>query len=300
VTPLHARYEAYLRQERGLAEKSLRVYEPVVRDFLAARFCGGSPARPDILSAQDVRDFLLRRVRRLSPATAKSAATALRSFLRFLFLRGEVATDLSLAVPAVRCVRGRKVHPYLRPEAVEQLLGACDVATAAGRRDHAVLLLLARLGMRSSEVVALSLDDIRWRTGEVVVRGKGGVVDRLPLLPDVGEGLALYVLEARGRSDSRRVFLRLRAPRVGLTSQTAVGSVVRRTLARAGLRPSLRGAHLLRYSLATTMIRHGASMAEIGQVLRHRSPETTEVYAKVEFEALRDVAPSWPGRGGAR
>src|SRR5207249_4064531 len=135
---------------------------------------------------------------------------------------------------------------------------------------QAVLLLLARLGLRAGEVVALELSDIQWRMGEILVRGKGRVWERLPLFTDVGEALALYLHKDRGQSTSRRVFLRMQAPRVGLTSQTAVGAIARRALARAGLRPPVRGAHLFRYSLATTMIRRGASMPEIGQVLRHR------------------------------
>jgi site-specific recombinase XerD len=192
------------------------------------------------------------------------------------------------------------VHAYLTPEEVEQVLSACNRSTPVGRRDHAVLLLLARLGLRAGEVVDLELSDIRWRTGEILVRGKGRVVERLPLLMEVGEALAAYIRKDRGTTSSRRVFLRARAPRVGLASQTAVGHIARRALARAGLHPPLRGAHLFRYSLATTMIRQGASMGEIGGVLRHGSPDTTEIYAKVDFESLRGVARPWPAMGGEK
>jgi site-specific recombinase XerD len=155
--------------------------------------------------------------------------------------------------------------------------------------------------LRAGEVVELSLDDIRWRTGEIIVRGKNQASDRLPLLSDIGEALTLYLHKDRGQSPSRRVFLRKIAPRVGLTGPAAVGGVVRQALARAGIHRTSRGAaHLFRHSLATRMIRHGASIAEISEILRHRSQGTTQIYAKVDFEALRGVARSWPGTGGAR
>jgi site-specific recombinase XerD len=237
-------------------------------------------------------------VRTLKPTTAQHAATALRSFLRFLFLRSETMTDFAVAIPSVHRWGQAKVHPYLCPAEVEQLLASCDVTTVNGRRDHAILLLLARLGLRACEVAALEIADLRWRAGEIVVRGKGRVCQRLPMLPDVGAAVALYLREARPISPSPRVFLRNDAPRIEL-SPDAVGFVVRRALCRAGLHPPTRGSHLLRHSLATTMIRHGASMTEIGEVLRHRSPETTEIYAKVDFEALRAVALPWTGWGGA-
>jgi site-specific recombinase XerD len=146
-------------------------------------------------------------------------------------------------------------------------------------------------------VTALELDDIRWRSGEIVVRGKGNVVDRLPLLPAVGEALALYLVRDRARTSSRRAFLRLHAPVRGLGAG-AVSAVVRAALSRVGLHPPVRGAHILRHSLATRMIRAGASMTEIAEVLRHHSPGSTEVYAKVDFDTLRALAQPWPGAGG--
>jgi site-specific recombinase XerD len=149
-------------------------------------------------------------------------------------------------------------------------------------------------------VLALELDDLSWRAGEILVRGKGGVRDRLPLLPDVGAALALYLEKDRPASSSRRVFLRIHAPHRGLAHPSSVSTIVARALARAGLEPPTRGAHLLRHSLATGMLRRGASLAEIGQVLRHRSVNTTEIYAKLDFDALRDVAMPWPTARGAR
>ncbi|HEX3757197.1 MAG TPA: tyrosine-type recombinase/integrase, partial [Kofleriaceae bacterium] len=204
-------------------------------------------------------------------------------------------------VPPVRRWRFATVPSFLTPDEVEQVIAVADRSTARGRRAFAILLLLARLGLRAGEIVALELDDIRWRTGEIVIRGKGRLHDRLPLLDDVGEALALYLREARRPSASRRVFLRGCAPRVGLSGPTAVCVVARAALRHAGLRPTGRvGAHIFRHSLATRMIRRGASLAEISQVLRHRSIDTTQLYAKVEFDALRGVALPWPIAGAHR
>lgn len=296
---LKQRYVDFLRNERGLTQTSICVYLPFIHDFLTDRVARIGIASPRTLDAVAVRDFLLRRIRGRSGEYTRLLATALRSFLRFIYLREETATDLSLCVPTVRRWRQAGVHAFLSPDNVERVLSVIDQSTSRGRRNHAILLLLARLGLRAGEVVAIDIGDIRWRTGEIVIRGKGRVVERLPLLSDVGEALALYLRTDRGESASRRVFLRICAPRVGLAGPAAVGHIVRRSLAKAGLRCSSRGAaHLFRHSLATKMIRQGASLAEIAEVLRHRSQSTTMIYAKVAFETLRGVARLWPGTGG--
>ena len=168
------------------------------------------------------------------------------------------------------------------------------------RRDYAILLLLARLGLRAGEVVGLELDDIDWLSGEIVISGKGLVRDRLPLLHEVGEELATYVRRDRPQSSCRRVFIRARAPHRGFIGPSAVCTIVQRALARAGLRPPTKGAHIFRHSLATGMLRRGASMAEIGQILRHQVSGTTEIYAKVDFDGLRGIAQPWPDVGGMR
>lgn len=298
---LTQRYMKYLRTERGLTENSVRVYVPFIRDFLTDRVGRGDGVSPDAFDALTIRNFLLDRTRNRSSEYARLLATALRSFCRFLFLRGGTSLDLSLSIPTVRRWRQPAAPAFLSPEEVERVLSAPDRSTSRGRRDHAILLLLARLGLRAGEVVALELGDIRWRTGEIVVRGKGRVLDHVPLLSDIGEALALYLRQDRGNGAARRVFVRMLAPRVGLAGPAAVGHIVRRALARAGLRPSSRGAaHRFRHSLATRMIRHGASIAEIAEVLRHRSQSTTAIYAQVSFEALRGVARPWPATGGAR
>jgi len=293
---LLARYEHYLRHQRRLAESTITGYQAEAQALITMHLQGAVP-HAGWLDAARVQDFLMGRVRQLSPQRAPHMATALRSFLRFLFLRGE--TDLALAVPTVRQWRLSVVPRYLPAQEVEQLLHSCDRSSATGRRDYAVLLLLARLGLRAGEVVRLELGDLRWRQGEIVVRGKGRQRDRLPLPSDVGEALAVYLRRDRPASASRRVFLCCKAPHRGFAHPSTVTTIVRRALARAGLTPPTRGAHLLRHSLATTLLRRGTSLAEIGQVLRHRSPNTTEIYAKVDLAALRDVAMPWPTAGGA-
>ena len=286
------RYLDHLRDNRGLCPRSIEVYSPFVRAFVVAQRL---PETVLALNASAIRGYLLGHSRTRSVSVVKLLAAALRSFLRFCFLDGTAATDLSTAVPAVRRWQAAPLPPFLTAEEVERVLVATDRSTPRGRRAFAILLLLARLGLRAGEVVALELDDIRWGIGEIVVRGKGRLHDRLPLLDDVGEALALYVREARGPSASRRVFLRRFAPHVGLSGPTAVCLVAREAVRRAGLHLVGRvGAHIFRHGLATQMIRHGASLAEVSQVLRHRSINTTQHYAKVEFEALRGVALPWP------
>jgi site-specific recombinase XerD len=299
MAALLARFETYLRQERALAECTISAYLTFAREFIVERLDGGA-ARLDRLHAGDVRDFILARVRRMVPKRAQFMGSALRSFLRHLFVRGEIRTDLALAVPTVRQWRLSSVPRHISPRDVERLLRSCEVSSATGRRNRAILLLLARLGLRACEVVALELGDLRWREGEIVVRGKGLIRDRLPLPPDVGEALALYLERDRPPCSSRRVFICGRAPRRGFGHPSTVSTIVTRALTRAGVAAPMHGAHLLRHSLATAMVRQGASLAEIGQVLRHRSPNTTEIYAKLDFDALRDVAMPWPTRRGAR
>jgi site-specific recombinase XerD len=301
IDDLTDRYVAYLRTDRGLAENSILVYAPCVRAFLTHRVSAIGRVALDTLDAEAIRTFLVDYVVHRSSESIRLLSIALRSFLRFLVVRGEIARDLSGAVPRVRTYQQSSVPVVLPPDEVERVLATADRSLPRGRRDYAILLLLARLGLRANEVVTLELGDVRWRAGEIVVRGKGPRRDHLPLLADVGEAIARYLREDRGTSASRRVFLRLIPPRVGLTSPCAIDHIVRLALQRAGIGPHRRRvAHLFRHSLATRMIRHGASMAEIAEVLRHRSQTTTAIYAKVSFGALRTVARPWPVVGGVR
>jgi site-specific recombinase XerD len=298
---LHAqRYATYMRTGRGAADGTVEGYVAVVHEFLDRCF-GSGDVDLSVLTASDIAAYLVERAPAVSVKRAAYLASALRSFFGFLFVRGEIATNLSTA-PLTSQARHRATVPrYLSPAEVEQLLDTCDRGTLAGRRNRAILVLLVRLGLRAGEVATLELDDIRWRSGEIVVRGKGDVVDRLPLLSEVGEALSSYLANDRAVSaPTRRVFLRLCAPVHEIGGRGAVSTVVRMALKRAGLRPQARGAHLLRHTLGTQMLRSGASMAQIAEVLRHHSPSSTAVYAKVDFEALRALAQPWPSVGGTR
>lgn len=238
---------------------------------------------------------MLSHLHRLSPKRAQLCLSALRGFFRFLNQRGLLLADLASAVPTVANWRLTEVPKFIAPREVEQLLLSCDQDSLVGQRDYTVLLLLARLGLRAGEVVHLQLNDIDWRAGEIHVRGKGGRSDALPLPADIGEALAAYLRHGRPLCSTRRVFVRARAPHTGFASSVAIDSIVRRALQRAKLDPPRKGAHLLRHSLATAMLRDGASLAEIGQLLRHRLPQTTEIYAKVDPVSLGALAQPWPG-----
>jgi site-specific recombinase XerD len=226
---------------------------------------------------------------------AKLLTTALRSFLRYARYRGDITTDLAAAVPCVANWSMTSIPRGIPADAVRRLLASIDRRTPLGRRDYAILLLLARLGLRASEVALLELDDIDWEAGQLSVRGKGGRHTALPLSAELGEAIAAYLRQGRPRSTSRRVFLRIRAPIRGFLGPRAVGSLVRHALARAGVEAPSKGAHQFRHALAMQMLHHGASLTEIGEVLRHRSPQTTTIYAKVDLAALRPLALPWPG-----
>ncbi len=295
IQHLENEFERHLVQERGLCEGTVINRRSFVLRFLRERFGTTDAVQLDRLSPSDVTSFVLRYAHTLSHARSKHMASALRSFFRFLYLRGDIATDLAVCVPSVAEWRLSEVVRYLEPEEVELLLKSCNRSQPIGQRDYAILLLLARLGLRAGEVVVMVLDDINWEAGELTVRGKGGRQERLPLPQDVGEALSTYLCHGRPRCATRRVFICMQAPHRGFATSTAVGEVVRRALERAGLNPPRKGAHVLRHSLATRMLRAGASLAEIGEVLRHRRPSSTEIYAKVDLEALRGLAQPWPG-----
>ena len=304
VTPadeITQRYVAFLRQNRGLAANSIAVYAPCARDFFTYRVTQVGCLALNTLDADTIRTCLLRRIANRSTESSRLLSVSLRSVLRFLFLRGETPRDLSPAVPMVRTYRQSTVPAVLCTEDVQRVLATPDRSTVRGRRDAAILLLLARLGLRASEIVFLELGDLHWRAGEVVIRGKGPRRDHVPLLADVGRAIARYLEHGRGASVSRRVFLRVIPPRVGLARPCAIDHIVRLAFTRAGVRPRPRPvAHLFRHSLATRMIRRGASLPDIAEVLRHRSQSTTAIYAKVSLDALRAVARPWPVVGAGR
>jgi integrase/recombinase XerD len=287
-------YEQYLREARALTTATIVNYAPFIREFLKDRF-GDGRITLSKLRAADVVRFVQRQAPRLHRKRAKLMTAALRSFLRYARYRGDVTADLAAAVPIVANWSMTSIPRAIAADQVKQLLASIDRRTAIGRRDYAILLLLARLGLRASEVVFLELDDIDWNSGHLRVRGKGDQRNLLPLPPEVGKAIAAYLRRGRPQSVSRRVFLRDKAPIVGLQGASGIGSIVRHSLERAGIRAPTYGAHQFRHGLATSMFRQGASLGEIGELLGHRHPQTTKIYAKVDIEALRTLALPWPG-----
>ena len=298
ATPIQtvvAAFKQHLRDDQGLSHATGVQYLPFAEQFLTERFGGGEVELRELCAA-DVVGFITRQASRLSQARAKSATIALRSFLRYLRYRGDIALDLAAAVPTVPNWSMTGIPRAISPDHVRAVLASCRRDTAVGRRDYAILMLLARLGLRSGEVVALSLDSIDWELGSLAVVGsKGGPRSELPLPGDVGEAIADYLQRGRPRSSCRSLFLRANAPVRGLGAQTSIGTIVRAAIARAGVQTRYWGAHQFRHALACEMLRQGANLTEIGSLLRHRHPKTTGIYAKVDFAALRPLGLAWPG-----
>lgn len=284
------RYIASLLREQRVSQGVAQGYGSIVRRFLAWHFGDEGLDLAD-LDASDVTAFVLAESRGHAVGTSKRIVTALRSYLRVVYLDGSVAVDLRGAIPPVAGWRLAGLPKALEAREVRKVLATCDRRTAIGRRDLAMLILMARLGLRRGDVAALELDDIDWARGELVVRGKGHREDRLPLPADVGQALAAHLRRRRSPTTCRKVFQRACAPS-GALQPGAITAVVNQRFARLGIRPG--GAHRLRHSAATEMLRHGGSLDEIAQVLRHRSHDTTAIYAKVDQRRLRELAQPWP------
>jgi len=287
-------YEHHLREARGLASATITNYVPFIRSFLEDRF-GDEPVTLSHLCASDVVSFVQRQAPRLHPKRAKLLTSALRSFLQYARYLGKTKLDLAAAVPTVANWSMTSIPRAIAADQIRQLLASIDRCTAVGCRDYAILLLLARLGLRSGEVTFLELDDIDWKAGKLSVRGKSGQRSELPLPAEVGEAIAAYLRRGRPQSANRRVFLRAKAPIRGFQGQSGVGSIVRHCILRAGLDTPTYGAHQFRHGLATELLRQGASLGEIGELLGHHSPQTTKIYTKVDLDALRTLALPWPG-----
>jgi site-specific recombinase XerD len=290
-------YVEYLRDARALASATITNYAPFIQGFLRHRF-GDGPIRLARLTARDVVGFVQRQAPRLHRKRAQLLTSALRSFFQYTRYRGEVTRDLAAAVPAVANWSMPAIPRAIGDAQIRQLLASINRRTAMGRRDSAIVLLLARLGLRANEVAGLELEDLNWEAGQVSVRGKRRHRTVLPLPAVVGAAIAAYLRHGRPLSASRRVFLRSKAPIQGFLGQSTIGSIIRHRLHRAGITAPTTGAHQFRHALATRMLRRGASLTEIGEILRHRSPQTTMVYTKVDLPALRTLALPWPG--GAR
>lgn len=291
VAWLMEEYRRFLINERGLAEVSIRRYLPAVRVFLAG-LPGPVEAGLGRLSAAQVSRFVIDQAGLRSVPDAKSMVTALRSLLRFLFVTGRIDRELAAAVPTVANRKLATLPGRLRAGEGGLLLGSCDRDTEAGRRDFAILTVLARLGLRACEAAAMQLRDIDWRAGELTVHGKGGLDDRLPLPADVGEALVDYLLHGRPAGTATSVFLTVRAPRRGMAAD-GIRGVVARACRRAGI-PRV-GAHRLRHTVASDLLGAGSALPEIGQVLRHRSQLSTAAYAKIDRSRLGELARPWPG-----
>lgn len=292
LDPLLASFERYLESERGLAAGTIVGYVWHARCFLE----GLEREAVTGLSADDVTGAVLRTASSgVSVSAAQNFVSGLRAFLRFCFLEGLVAVDLSQAALVIRGRRASLLPRGISRADASALIGSCDRRRAIGRRDYALIILLLRLGLRRGEIARLTLDDIDWRAGEFVIHGKGGREDRLPLPTDVGAALSSYLRRGRPASDRREVFLQARAPYLPIDPST-VSSTVRRACRRAGI-PEV-GSHRLRHTTACEMVQAGVPLVQVGQVLRHRSLQSTAIYARVDIEQLRRLAAPWPGGDG--
>ena len=293
-------YEEHLRRQRGLTEKSILHYWYFVDRFLKFLFPDG---KDDLLgiTPQGIVMFIQFQLSRRKLFHDKTQSTKLRNFLLFLFKSGRTATNLAPCVPRIAQPHQPALPRHLTPEQVETLIAAVKKDTPIGRRNYAMVFLLARLGLRPTELIAIQIDDINWRAGEILIRGKGRLHDRMPLPKDVGQVLAEYIRRDR-KTASRSLFVTERAPRIPFRDAQILNSILGEAFNRTGLKPPVRyvGAHVLRHSLAMKLMGRGASLPEVGDVLRHRSRHTTMIYAKIDIEGLRSVAQPWPTEGGAK
>jgi integrase/recombinase XerD len=297
---LRKEYEAYLRNQRGLSEATIYHCLRFLDRFMTFRF-GETLGKLNAITPNDIVAFLCQLKVGSQPYRDKTPPTHLRNLFKFLFWSGKTNRNLASSVPRVAQPKPVTLPRYLKPEEVRRLIEAVRTDDALGSRNYAMLLLMARLGLRAPEVIAIQLDDIDWRAGEILIRGKGKLHDRMPLPADVGEAIVDYIRNRRAGS-SRVLFVSGRTPHRPFKDAQIVNAVLQDAFERTGLKPPQKyvGSHLLRHSLATDMLRKGASLDEIGDVLRHRSRMTTTIYAKYDIDALRSIARSWPVQGDVR
>ena len=288
-------FDSYLRTERGLTPKSIVRHLPPIRRFLH-EVCPVGDGDLGKISQEDVIRYIERHAQDWSPATGKGMCSSLRIFLRYLHHHGLNPRTLADCVPSIRRWKFATLPTFLTATQVQRALDGCDRATPMGRRDYAILMMLAKLGLRAGEVATLTLDDIDWRTGEILVRAKGRQRVRMPIPPDVGAAIVAYLRDGRPPAPCRQLFIRTLAPHVGFASGCAITMIAKMALDRVGIEGCAhRGAHIFRHSLATELLRSGATLTQIGQLLRHESHDTTRIYAKVDIEALRTLSLPWPG-----
>ena len=283
-------FSDWMRMQRGTSDQTLYNYSIPIRALI--QHFGEDPCK---LDAHGLRQFVLTQSRGRGWATAKRCTTALRMFLRFLIAEGQCRAGLLGAIPVLPHWRLASLPRYIPSEGVERIIASCDLSSATGKRDRAILLLLARLGLRAGDIVQLRLQDIDWKGAWIHVSGKSRCQTRLPLSQEVGQAIVAYLQEWRPKAHCDALFLRSRAPFRAFGSHAAVSVLVARAMCRAGIkRPGRGAAHLLRHSVASSMLRHGASLQDISALLRHRCVETTQIYAKVDVTALKQIAQPWP------
>ena len=288
-------FSAFIINDRGLSHSASDRHTLLARRFLQEVFPAGS-CEFAILNPELIIRYVERHALDGAADSGKQMCWSLRAFLRYLHLRGHIGAPLADCVPSIRRWRHAGLPTFLPPQKVQQVLDGCDRATPMGLRDYAILMVLAKLGLRAGEVVAVTLDDIDWGAGEILVHGKGRRQAVMPLRCDVGEAIVAYIRQGRPKSTSRHLFLRMLAPHVGFTSGCAITMIAKQALDRAGIHGyAHHGAHLFRHSLATDLLRSGASFDEIGQLLRHQSADSTRIYAKLDIETLRTLSQPWPG-----
>ena len=293
-------YDAYLRHQRGMSEATIYHCMRFLERFVTFRF-GKTLGDLNSITPDDIVAFLCQTKKGSQPYRDKTPPTHLRNLFKFLFWSEKTKRNLATSIPRVAQPQPINLPRYLTPGEVQQLIDAVRTDDAIGRRNYAMLMLIARLGLRAPEVIAIQLEDIDWRAGEILIRGKGKLHDRMPLPADAGEVVVDYIRNARV-GNSRVLFVSARAPYRAFRDGQILNYVLRDAFKKTGLKPPQKyvGSHLLRHSLATDMLRNGASLDEIGDVLRHRSRMTTTIYAKHDIEALRSVARVWPAQGGGR
>jgi integrase/recombinase XerD len=293
-------YEDYLRRQRGLSERTIYDSSRFADRFLDYRF-GGADIDLGMISASDVIAFVQMLIPKKMQFRDKTPAPRLRNFFQYLFKCGLTSSNLALCVPSVAKRYDARLPRYLTPDRVEAVLAAVRTNPKHGRRDYAMMLLLARLGLRAPEVITIQLDDIDWRTGELLVRGKGQRHDRVPIPPEVGEALTAYIRHDRV-STSRLLFVSPHAPHGPFKHGRVLNGILKKAFAATGVTPPgpYVGSHVLRHSLATNMVRKGASLAEVSDMLRHRSRASTMIYAKLDIDGLRSIARAWPTAGGGQ
>jgi site-specific recombinase XerD len=291
---IFAEFSDYLQRERGLAAGTIIGHSAAIRRFLCEVCPAGAEDLRKINHADVVR-YVERHARDGSPKSAKMMCWSLRAFLRYLHHKGLNRVPLADCVPAIRQWKLTHLPTYLSAEQVQKALNSCDRTSPIGRRDYAILMMLAKLGLRANEVATLTLDDIDWRSGEMCLRAKGRQRVQMPIPADVGAAIVAYLREGRPKSSCRRLFLRACAPRVGFASHNPITAIAKAALERAGIRGfAHHGAHIFRHSLATEILRSGATLSEIGQLLLHKGHDTTRIYAKVDIDALRTLSQPWP------